>query len=228
MRWGLIVWCVLGAGLIGLKAHIDLTAEKYPAVALRAGNGAYLVPRALVTNSEGWRADLRRLAGCWDARESGIVPVAASVAGCNSPQALHLDLTRLSRTIDGDYVPDGAPTGVTLWRNYAPPVEYLRDLQRVSAGRRQVARADWQMLRLETAGSPWVYLLSAEPQGNLAAVYAGRCFRPETNSDLGMACTFVARLGDGVAVEYSLRADEVGTFPVIRDRLVALIRGWRR
>ncbi len=228
MRWGLIIWCVLGAGLIGLKAHLDVSAGKYPDVALRAGNGVYLVPRVLVTNNDGWRADLQRLAGCWDAREGGVVQAAASIAGCNAPRALHLDLTRLSQTIDGDHVPDGAPAETALWANYAPPAEHLRELGRVPGGGHVVVRSDWQLFGLAVPGSPWVYMLTAGPKGNFASVYAGRCFKPEANSDLGMSCTFVTRLGEGVAVEYFVGADDIGEFPATRDRLVTLIKGWHR
>ncbi len=238
MRWGLIAWCVVGAGLIGLKANIDLTGAKYPDVAVRAGDGVYFVPRSVVKNYDGWRADLLRLAGCWDAREGGVVTAAASFAGCGGPQALHLDLTRLSRTIDGDYVPDGAPQEIALWRNYSAPVEQLRELRQAWAGegawvnRRIVGRGDWQLFRVESSGTPWVYLLTAEPgpgrSQDVAPYYAGRCFRPDSSGDLGMSCSFVTHLGGGAALEYTLGSDDIVEFPLIRDRSVALVRTWRR
>jgi hypothetical protein len=236
MRLGLIAWCVLGAGLIGLKAHIDLTAGKYRDVAVRAGNAVYFVPRNLVKNIDGWRADLLRLSGCWDARENGVVMAAASFAGCAEPQALQLDLTRLSRTIDGGIVPDGAPKDFALWRNYSVPGEHLRELRQAWAGegawmnRRVVGKGDWQLFRIESAGAPWIYLLSAEPERSLdiAPYYAGRCFRPDSTGDLGMSCSFVSHLGYGVALEYTLDADNLSRFPLIRDRSAALVRSWRR
>ena len=236
MRWGLIAWCVAGAGLLGLKAHLDLTAGKYPDVAVRAGTAVYFVPRDLVKNIDGWRADLLRLSGCWDARESGVVQAAASLAGCAEPLALQLDLTRLSRTIDGDAVTDGAPKDFALWRNYAMPAEQLLDLRQAWAGegawtnRNVVDRGDWQLFRIESAGTPWIYLLRAAPDRSvdIAAYYAGRCFRPDSVGDLGMSCSFVSHLGHGVALEYTLEADRLSRFALIRDRSAVLVRSWRR
>ena len=238
MRWGVVAWCVFGAGLIGLKAELDLSAARYPDVALRSGDNVYLVPRQVIKNVDGWRADLLRLAGCWDARERGVVQAAAGFARCSGPVALQLDLSRLSTTIDGDRVDSGAPADVALWRNYAPASEHVRELNDAWWGRgawvqrRVVAHAQWQLLRMESPGTPWVYLLRAEPSpsqgGDVSASYAGRCFRPDFGSDLGMTCSFVAQLGAGAAVEYALGPDDVGTYPAIRDRLLALVRRWKR
>lgn len=232
MRLWLYIWCAFGLSLIGLKAHLDRTVLKYPDVAVRAGGDTYLIPRAMIASDVGWRGDLRRLAGCWDAREGGVVQAASFVAGCNDALALRLNVPL--HTIGGDA--SGRPVEAVFWTAYAPPAEHSRQLLQAWrgadewAGRRLVARPDWTVVRLESNASPWVHLLDREPRAGerLDGLYAGRCYRPEALSDAGMTCTVVVRIGHSAAFEYVLGADEVMAFGALRAGFDALARRWRR
>lgn len=232
MRLWLFIWCALGLGLIGLKAHLDRSVLKYPDVAVRVGGETFLIPRALIASDAGWRTDLRRLAGCWDAREGGVVQAASSVAGCDQPLAFRLKVP--PQAIGGDA--SGQPVEAVFWTAYAPPAEHLPQLMQAWrgdgewAGRRLVMRPDWSVVRLESGSSPWVHLLAREPRAGerIQELYAGRCYRPEPLSDAGMTCTAVVRIGHSAAFEYSLGPDEVMGFGVLRVGFDALARRWRR
>ena len=229
----LLIWCALGAGLIGLKAHLDRTAAKYPDVAVRAGSETYFIPRQFVRN-DGWRADAQRLAGCWDAREAGLVPVAASVTACGE-RPLDLNIPANLLGLAAAEALRGHPLAATFWPSYAPPTEHLTQAAEAWRGQgawtnRSVARrSDWQLVQIVSPASPWIYLLTAEPAtGDLAKVYAGRCYRPEPLSDVGMTCELVLRIGNRAAIEYALGPDEVMQFSVLRESLLAQASIWRR
>ena len=87
------------------------------------------------------------------------------------------------------------------------------------------------LFRVESAASPWVHLLTHEPQvgdeAELERFYAGRCYRPEPMSDAGITCTFVLRIGGNAAIEYELGPDEMMSFVPIRDGLMAKTANWR-
>jgi hypothetical protein len=228
MRWGLISWCIFGAGLIGLKGYLDLTARKYPDIALHGGGLTYHVPATLVTNGDSWRADVARLAGCWDVREAGVLGAARDVSGCNGPRALQLDLSRMPGQPDqalSRYASD-----VLLWRNYVPPREQFQQASEALATGRMIHRADWALHRLEVTGSSWVFLFTAATASAAEAeqLYAGRCFRSDAGTDIGMTCTLVERLPGGVALEYSFGPDAVPEVPTLRREAQALLASWRR
>ena len=228
MRWGLISWCVAGVLALGLKAHLDLTSMKYADIAVRAGKAVYLVPRAIVTNADSWRADVAKLSGCWDAREAGVISAAGVVAGCGGPRALHLDFSRLAGSVDpllARYA-----QGAAFWRNYQPPAEQLRELS-AAYGRATVTyRSDWQLYRVAVKGTPWVYLLAGQPgtPAQVAGFFAGRCFKSDSFSDIGMSCSFVERLDDGAALEYSFGPDAVPEFAALRAGARVMVTAWRR
>ena len=222
----LLIWCALGAGLIGLKAHLDHTAAKYPEVAVRAGGDTYFIPRAFV-RTNGWRADVQRLAGCWDAREAGLVPVAAPVAACGSVP-LELEVPASAFGADGETALRGKPLRAIFWPSYAPPAEHLVQLVDAWSGKGQwlgrsiAVRRDWQLATIASANTPWIHLLTGEPKsgspGELASLYAGRCYRPEPLSDVGMTCDVAIRL-KGAAIEYSLGPDEAASFALLRSAI---------
>ncbi|MEQ1752562.1 MAG: hypothetical protein ABL973_00350 [Micropepsaceae bacterium] len=228
MRWGLIIWCLAGLVALGMKAHLDLTAAKYPDIAVRAGNSVYHVPRTIVTNEESWRADVARLSGCWDAREAGVLGFTSTVTGCDRPRALHLDFARLpgaDLSLLGRYALNAA-----FWRNYQPPAEQLRELSGVW-GRVPVAyRSDWQLFRIDVPGTPWVYLLAAMPKSReqITDVFAGRCFRSDFATDIGMSCSFVEHLDSRAALEYSFGPDAVPEFAAMRASALDVVRRWKR
>lgn len=237
MRRALQIWCVFGALVIGLKAYLDRTVLQYPDVAVRAGSDTYFIPRRMVA-TEGWRADLKRLVGCWDAREGGVLPAASSLAKCDGAHALPLKIPAKDMGADTEIGLRGKPLPVQFWRAYTPPDDHLPQLAKAWAGtegwagRRLILRADWRMFRLEAPGTPWVYLLNMEPQrGNieeLAGLYAGRCYRPEQMSDAGITCTFVLTVGPNAAIEYSLGPDEMMSMVPLRDGLIATTSSWRK
>lgn len=228
----LLLWCALGAGLIGFKAYLDRTAAKYPDIAVNAGSVTYFIPRAYA-NDGGWLGDMKRIAGCWDAREAGVLPLAGP-ADCNATRALHLKLPR--RTTEAESPMPGRE--VTFRTGYAPPAEHFAMLTDAWSGKGQwlgravVMRGDWQLVLLASSASPWMLLLSAQPlSGSLAeleSLYAGRCYRPEPLSDAGMTCDLVLRLDGGSALEYSLGPDEIMNFVPIRDALRTEAAAWRR
>ena len=228
MRWGLIIWCLAGVMALGLKAHLDLTAAKYPDVAVRAGNTVYLVPRAIVTHEESWRADVARLSGCWDAREAGVLSFTSTVAGCDRPRALHLDFSRVpgeAVALLGRYAQSAA-----FWRNYQPPSEQLQELSGAWGSAPIAYRNDWQLFRIDVPGTPWIYLLAAMPKSRdqIADVFAGRCFRSDFGTDIGMSCSFVERLDSHAALEYSFGPDAVPEFAAMRASAREMVTRWTR
>lgn len=238
MSRALLIWCAFGACVIGLKAYLDRTALQYPDVAVRAGSDIYYIPRDMIGGGEGFTADLQRLAGCWDARQAGLLPPAAVVAKCGSAQFVRLKVVAKNLGPDAEIGLRGHDLPVTFWPAYAPPGEHLPQfadawLRKGSwAGRTVILRADWQLFRIESPSSPWVHLMSAEPtKGDpteLEKLYAGRCYRPEPMSDAGITCTFVLRIGMHAAIEYELGPDEMMSFVPIRDGLMAATASWRK
>jgi hypothetical protein len=236
VRWPLLIWCAFGVGVIGLKAYLDRSAMQYPDVAVRAGEAVYYIPRDMVGGDKGFRADFQRLAGCWDAREAGLLPAAAPIADCGTTQSLRMKVAAKDLGADADIGLRGKPLPITFWPNYAPPGEHLPALvdawagKGAYAGRRIIMRAEWVLFRVESAGSPWVHLLTHEPQKGDAAelerLYAGRCYRPEPASDAGITCTFVLRIGPKAAIEYELGPDEMMSFVPIREGLMAKTSSW--
>lgn len=226
MSRGFIAWCAFGLMLLGLKAHLDLTARKYPDVAVSGGRATFHVPARLVTNGGNWRADLQRLSGCWDVREAGMLGVLSEASGCDGPHALHLDLARLG----GEGLLPRYASNVALWRNYVPPREQLEALKDAVPAGHFVVRSDWRLVRLETPGSSWVFLFGAQPRSPVeaASLFAGRCFRPDAGTDIGMSCTVVEREAGGVALEYSFGPDAVPDVPALRSEAQALLASWRR
>lgn len=233
LRLGFILWCVLGLGLIGLKAYIDRTPLKYADVAVKAGAATYFVPRAFVADG-GWRADLMRLNGCWDVREAGVLPFGGRA--CAQARSLHLRIPARALGAEAEAVLRGKTLEAVFWSSYAPPAEHMPQLvqawrgQGEWAGRLAVRRDDWGLVRLQTAHSPWVPLLTAEPQtgdpAELAALYAGRCYRPDTLSDVGMTCAVALRTAHGAVVEYALGPDEIGSFAALRQAVGAQVGTW--
>jgi hypothetical protein len=235
MRLALLIWCAVGAAAIGLKAHLDWTLLKYPDVAVRSGAETFFIPRETIGNREGWRADLMRLAGCWDAREAGVVRAVGLVADCGV-QGLRLDVPARTLGPESEQVLRGEPLRVQFWPAYAPPLEHTAQLARAWAGkgewvgRRVVSRPDWQMVQIVSPNSPWVHLLVREPRrgerAELERLYAGRCYRPEVLSDVGMTCSVALRVGAWAAVEYSLGPDQIIGFDAVRDGVSAEAGRW--
>jgi len=235
LRLGLILWCALGLSLIGLKAHIDRTQMKYSDVAVKAGSATFFVPRAYIVDS-GWRADLMRLGGCWDVREAGVLPVAASVASCSGERSLKLRIPARALGTEAEATLRGKPLDAVFWSSYAPPVEHMPQLVQAWAGKGEwdgrvvVHRDDWGLVRLQTTRSPWVPLLTAEPQtgdpSELAALYAGRCYRPDVLSDIGMTCALALRTASGAVIEYALGPDEIGAFGALRQGVAGTLASW--
>lgn len=235
LKLAFIIWCAIGLGLIGLKAHVDRMQLKYADVAVNAGAKTYLIPRAFV-ESDGWRADLMRVAGCWDAREAGVLPVAASIAGCGGERSLRLRIPARSLGPDADAALRGQPLEAVFWISYRPPVEHMPQLVNAWAGRDEwtgrfvVQRDDWHLMRLQSVRSPWVPLLNAEPQtgdpNELAQLYAGRCYRPDALSDIGMTCAVALRLAGGAVVEFALGPDEIAQFGLLREAVAGQVARW--
>jgi hypothetical protein len=238
VHWPLLIWSVFGLIVLGVKAQLDSTALKYPDVAIRAGDEVYFIPREMVGGDKHFRADFMRLAGCWDAREPGLLPAAAAFADCGTSQSMRLKVAAKTLGTDAEIGLRGKPMKITFWPDYAPPGEHLPELvnawagKDTWAGRRIILRADWLLFRLESASSPWVHLLTHEPQkgdeAELEKIYAGRCYRPEPQSDAGITCTFVLRIGGKAAIEYDLGPDEIMSLVPIRDGLIAATSSWRK
>lgn len=234
--WPLLIWCAFGLCVLGLKAHLDRTALKYPDVAVRAGDEVYYIPREMVGGDKHFRADLQRLAGCWDAREAGLLPAAAAIADCGETQSIRMKVAAKDLGADAEIGLRGKPLTLVFWLDYVPPGEHLPALVEAWGGhgewqgRRVILRADWMLFRVESVQSPWVHLLTHEPQrgdeAELRNLYAGRCYRPEPSSDAGITCTFVLRIGPKAAIEYELGPDEMMSFVPIRDGLVAKTSSW--
>lgn len=231
MRLGLILWCALGLGLIGLKAHLDRAQVKYADIAVKAGSATYFVPRAFVVQ-DGWRADLMRLNGCWDAREAGVL----ALTGCERDRSLRLRIPARAFGAETEAALIGRPMDVVFWAAYSPPVEHTAQLVEAWAGRGEwdgryvVRRDDWGLVRLQSPRSPWVPLLTGEPQtgdpAELAALYAGRCYRPDALSDVGMTCAVAVRTAHGAVIEYTLGPDEAGSFGIVRQAVSAQAQRW--
>lgn len=226
----------MGLGLVGLKAYVDRAHSKYADVAVRAGTTTYFIPRAFV-EGEGWRADMMRVAGCWDAREAGVLPV-SGLSSCDSERSLNLRIAARSLGADADAALRGVALDVVFWPSYVPPAQHLQQLAHAWAargewtGRFAVHRDDWQLVRLESVRSSWVPLLTAEPQtgdpSELAALYAGRCYRPDTLSEIGMTCTVALRLAGGAVVEYEVGPDEIAQFAMLRRSVQAQVGSWAK
>lgn len=238
MRWPLLVWCALGVVVIGLKIHLDRSALQYPDVAVSAGADTYYIPREMIGGANGFRTDFQRLAGCWDAREQGLFPAAAIIADCGTAKSMRLDIAAKVLGPDAEIALRAKPLDVTFWPDYEPPGENLPELIDAWAargqwvGRKIVLRADWMVFRVETPNSPWVHLLTHEPEKGdepeLRRIYAGRCYRPEPATDAGITCTMVLRIGGNAAIEYDLGPDEMMSLVPIRDGLIAATANWRR
>ena len=226
-RWGLAIWILFGLTLLGVKAMLDLSSARYPDVAIRAGAATYFIPRGMILNEDTFNADLARMSGCWDAREAGMVQVAASVAGCDTPRALHLDLSGIqaSHPFVGRHM-----ANVAFWRNYAPPAQHLQELAPLIGRVPTYERAGWELLRFDLPGSPWVYLFTRVPQNadDAEGAYAGRCYRSDIGTDIGMTCTVVERLAGDAAFEYSLGPDGVTEMAQVRADALSLLARWKR
>jgi hypothetical protein len=218
---------VLGLALLGVKAMLDVSSGRYPDVAIRAGASTYFIPRIIILNGDSFSADLARVSGCWDAREAGMVQATASVAGCDTPRALHLDLSGVQalHPLAGQYM-----SSVAFWRNYVPPAQHLQELAPLIGRVPTYERAGWQLLRFDLPGSPWVYLFTRVPQNadDAEGAYSGRCYRSDIGTDIGMTCTVVERLAGGAALEYSLGPDGVAELARVRADALSLLARWRR
>jgi len=225
MRRGLVAWLGFGLAVLGVKAAVDLRDARFDDVAVRAGATVYHVPRAIVQNGTVLQADMARLAGCWDARDGGLVPALAGLGVCDGPRGLHLDLARLR---------DLAPLLVrhardaVFWRDYVPPAAHLQDLRRALRQGSPAWHARWGLYRLDETGTPWVHLLVRLPRPgeDPGALQAGRCFRADAIFDIGMTCTLVERLPGGAGLEVSLGPEGVADMPGVRAELAALVRSW--
>jgi hypothetical protein len=237
LRLSFIIWCAVGFGLIGLKAYVDHAHLKYSDIAVKSGSATYFIPRAFVAGG-GWRADLMRVAGCWDAREAGVLPAVAGLTTCGNERSLNLRIPSRSLGAEADAALRGSALDAVFWPSYAPPVAHLQQLvqawagQGEWAGRFVVRRDDWQLVRLESVRSPWVPLLTEEPQtadpSELAALYAGRCYRPDALSDVGMTCAVALRLDGGAVIEYAIGPDEGPSFAHLRQAVAAEAKGWMK
>lgn len=226
MRFGLAAWCALGAAVVGLKAHLDLSARDQADIAVRAAGVVYRIPSAIVTNGEGWRVDLMRLAGCWDVRHAGLAPALAPAADCTGARALALDLSRLEGRAG---LLSAHGVDVVFWTRFEPPASHMQALSGL-VGRVQPQHSSrWQLYRLDEPGTPWVYLLTHPPRtvAEASAAYAGRCYRADIGTDIGMTCSVVERLPGGGALSFSLGPEGVVVLPAVRAQAVALAQGWR-
>jgi hypothetical protein len=233
----LLIWCALGAVVIGGMAYVERQSKKYPDVAVRANGDVYFIPREMI-DGKGMRVDLMRVAGCWDAREPGILPIAPLLSDCGSRQAIKLGVPAKSLGPDAEISLRGKPLQLTFWPMYEAPTEHVPDLEAAWAGknewagRKVVLRADWQLFRVEAAGSPWVHLLAAEPQKGdaeeLQRLYAGRCYRPEKMTDAGITCSFIQRIGQTAAVEFELGPDEMMSVVQVREGLRSATSTWKK
>jgi hypothetical protein len=226
-RWGLISWIVFGLALLGVKATLDVSHGRYPDVAIRAGASTYFIPRNLILNGDTFSADLARVSGCWDAREAGMVQATASIAGCHTPRALHLDLSGVQAVhpFVGRYM-----ASVAFWRNYVPPAQHMQELSPQIGKVLPYERAGWQLLRIDLPGSPWVYLFTRVPQNadDAARAYAGRCYRSDIGTDIGMTCTVVERLSGDAALEYALGPEGVAEMAQVRAYAQSMLAKWKR
>jgi hypothetical protein len=119
---------------------------------------------------------------------------------------------------------------VALWRNYAPPPEQRQQAREALRSGHLMYREDWAFHRVEAPGVSWVFLFVAPPVSDVQVdgLYAGRCFRSDFGTDIGMSCTMVERLPGGVALEYSFGPDAVPEVPALKREAQALLAAWRR
>jgi hypothetical protein len=227
------IWCAIGFSVLALKAHLDLTGQKYADVAVASAGTTYFIPRPWV-RSEGWRADLMRLAGCWDAREPGLVGAAAAIA-CEKSRRLNLVVPTADLGGDVAAALRAERFAAVFWSQYEPPADQLEEFEAAWRGegdwrgRQATWRDDWGLWRVETGPSPWVYLMADAPKssdgGDLRRSYAGRCYRPERASDAGMSCSFVLR-DAAAALEFALTSDEMMCFVALLQALTSILNGW--
>jgi hypothetical protein len=230
------VAALAAAAFVG-KTKLEAMANAHADVAVRAGNETYFIPAKLV-RTDGWRTDLLRVAGCWDARDAAMVAGISSFAGCDTSHRVPLALPTSMFGLDVAMGVHKPIIAATFWPNYTPPADQTAQLadawagRGAWAGRRSILRADWQMWRVETPASPWVYLLSNVPQkgdaDELRQFYAGRCYRPEKASDAGMTCSFALHVGASAVLEFNLAADEMMSFVSLREALMARAGAWRK
>ena len=237
----LAIVCVLslalGAALFAGKMRLEASATARADVAVRAGGETYFIPAKFV-RTDGWHTDLLRVAGCWDARDAAMIAGLASFAGCDTRHRVALPLPTAMFGLDVAMGVHNPNISAVFWPNYEPPADQTAQLgeawagRGAWAGRRSILRADWQMWRLETPASPWVYLLSNVPQkgdaDELARLYAGRCYRPEKGSDAGMTCGFALHVGERAVLEFALGADEMMSFVSLREALLKRVGEWRK
>lgn len=225
MRRGLVAWLGLGLAVLGVKAAVDLRDARFDDVAVRAGAAVYMVPRRLVQNGTEIRADVARLAGCWDARDAGLLPLLAAFGACDGPSGLHLDLSRLQAEAP---LLSRHAREVVFWRTYAPPASQAETLRTLLRRGAPSLNERWNLYRIDEPGAPWVHLLSRPPHPgeDAAAVQSGRCFRADATFDIGMTCTLVERLPGGAGLEVSLGPEGVADMPGVRAELAALLRSW--
>lgn len=226
----------MGAGAVIGAKRLDEIAAARPVLAVRSGAEVYPIPTEFVRSS-GLRVQLMRLAGCWDARDGAYLAAAGYAVDCGTRHvALDVPASLFGADVaDSFHKPK---LEVLFWPTYSPPPDDVRDLSDAYQGRGDwtgrlvTVRADWKLWRVESAASPWVFLLSGEPRrgdaAELASLYAGRCYRPERVGDAGMTCNFVLRTGASAAIEFSLGPDEMMSFPAWRDGLQTLAADWRK
>lgn len=231
----LAIWCLFGAVVLGTKMQLDWTAASRPDVAVRAGAATYFIPSKFI-RVESWRADLLRLAGCWDARDDGMV-MASMIGGCESdrPMRIHLQPADIGGSAAAN-LPDRRYKFL-FWPRYHAPQNFVEELKAAWAGRNEFAgrhlvdMPEWKLMRVESAGSPWSYLLTAAPQrgddAEFAQLYAGRCFRPQSWMLAGFACDFALRLDGGAGVEFALGPEESAAYLSVRNSVLDRFAAWR-
>jgi hypothetical protein len=228
---------LLGAAFFVGMAQLDRFQNAHPDVAVRAGSETYFIPANFV-RTDGWRTDLLRLAGCWDARDAAVISGIAMFAGCDTARRVPLVLPTSIFGLDVAMGIHKPQINAVFWPNYVAPDDVTAELgdawagRGSWAGRRSILRADWQMWRLESAASPWVYLLADVPktgdEAELGRLSAGRCYRPEKSSDAGMTCNFALHIGESAVLEFTLGADEMMSVVALREALQARAAEWRK
>lgn len=236
MRWGLISWVGFGIAMVSLKAYADISSTRYPDVVVGSGPQRVHIPRALILSEGGWRADVFKIVGCWDRRSALVSTEIAYWAGCLDPRPLTLELPNSLLGVQREYAP---AFRMTYWVNYGRPSDTdLREA--VSAwsrkeqwrGARVVYNDAWQRFAVSSSETPWVILFSAEPRSTdeteIARHYAGKCYKPDSFSDIGVTCTFVQRHGVADAVEYSLGLDDMQYALQVQAGVSAVLSAWTR
>jgi hypothetical protein len=237
--FGIVLAIVLAAatGLVVGAKRLDEVAAARADLAVRSGAETYYIPSEFVRSS-GWRVQMARLSGCWDARDAAMLAGMSSMFDCSAPHgvALALPVAQLGEELAQSF--HKQRLALVFWPHYEPTPDDLLPLANAFAGygdfaQRQITlRQDWKLWRIETPASPWVYLTNGELRSRdgfeLRRLYAGRCYRPEHVGDAGMTCDFTLRVGAEAAVQFSLGADEMMSFPSLRDALLARVVAWRR